>query len=154
MSAKSPSSKSPEAVQPVEEESSELVRFREEWFVELRRRRPASVASGANAAVGVPVSLNLSAEVGIVSTTNVETEFLPNVPGPSRPFPATHPALSRGEILPQFHASTTLENALVFYRQAVEHEQRSDLDQALLLYRQAFRLVCVSAYHKGLPISS
>jgi F-box protein 9 len=150
----SSSSKSPEAVQPVEEEPSELVRFREEWLAELRRLKPAPVVSGASgvAPVGIPVLLDLSTEVGNPPTSTVETGFIPNAPGPSRPLPPTHPALSRGEFLPQSHTSTNLENALVFYRQAVEHEQRSDLDQALLLYRQAFRLVCVSALHKGSPI--
>ncbi|PPQ67877.1 hypothetical protein CVT25_010316 [Psilocybe cyanescens] len=37
-------------------------------------------------------------------------------------------------------SSLTLERALKAYRQAVEHEQKSELDQALILYRQAFRL--------------
>lgn len=125
---------------PGEEEPSELVKFREEWLAELRRRKHSS-------------DTNVPASVGIPDIPSISTDFgTSKVPGPSHPLPATHPALSRGEILPQSHASTALENALSFYRQAVEHEQRSDLDQALQLYRQAFRLVCVLARYKGLPI--
>lgn len=133
---------------PGEEEPSELVKFREEWLAELRRRKDNPVGSDTNvpASVGILVSSDIPSDFG---TSNVPTS-----PGPSRTLSTTHPALSRGEILPQSHASTTLENALSFYRQAVEHEQRSNLDQALLLYRQAFRLVCVLARCKHLPISA
>jgi F-box protein 9 len=137
MSASSPSSKP-----PGEEEPSELVKFREEWLAELRRRKTSS-------------DTNVPASVDTPDIPSIPTDFgTSEVPGPSHPLPATHPALSGGEILPQSHASTTLENALSFYRQAVEHEQRSDLDQALQLYRQAFRLVCVLARRKGLSISA
>jgi F-box protein 9 len=137
MSATSPSSKP-----PGEEEPSELVKFREEWLAELRRRKDSS-DTNVPAFVGIP---DIPSDFG--------TSHVPNSPGPSHPLPATHPALSRGEILPQSNVSTTLENALSFYRQAVEHEQRSDLDQALQLYRQAFRLVCVLARRQGFPISA
>ena len=138
MSASSPSLTQP----PGEEEPSELVKFREEWLAELRRRKASS-------------DTNVPASVGTPDIPSIPTDSgTSKVPGPSHPLPATHPALSRGEILPQSHVSTTLENALIFYRQAVEHEQRSDLDQALQLYRQAFRLVCVLARRKGLPVSA
>jgi F-box protein 9 len=119
---------------PSEEGPSELVKFREEWLAELRKRKANPIGSDTNLPPDIP---------SIPTDSNVPTS-----PGPSR---ATHPALSRGEIIPQSHASTTLENALSFYRQAVEHEQRGALDQALQLYRQAFRLVCVLARPKGLP---
>jgi len=138
MSASSPSLTQP----PGEEEPSELVKFREEWLAELRRRK-ASPDTNVPASVGTPDIPSIPTDSGTSK-----------VPGPSHPLPATHPALSRGEILPQSHVSTTLENALSFYRQAVEHEQRSDLDQALQLYRQAFRLVRVLARRKGLPVSA
>ena len=139
MSATFPSSKP-----PGEEEPSELVKFREEWLAELRRRKANPLGSDTNVSASDIPSI----------PTDLGTSYVPTAPDPSRPLPATHPALSRGEILPQSHASTTLENALSFYRQAVEHEQRSDLDQALQLYRQAFRLVCVLAGRKSLSISA
>ncbi|PPQ96280.1 hypothetical protein CVT26_005667 [Gymnopilus dilepis] len=48
-------------------------------------------------------------------------------------------ALNDGKIVhPQ--ASTKLQKALNVYRRAVELEQQSELDEALLLYRQAFRM--------------
>ena len=123
---------------PPGEEPSELVKFREEWLAELRGRKDTPIVS-------VPASVDIP--IPDFGTSNLS-------PGPSHPLPTSHPALSQGEILPQPHASTTLENALSFYRQAVEHEQRSDLDQALQLYRQAFRLVCVLARQNGLVISA
>ena len=129
---------------PLGEEPSELLKFREEWLAELRGRKYNPIGS-------VPASV----DIPIPSDTDFGTSNLPPTsPGPSRPLPTTHPTLRRGEILPQSHASTTLENALSFYRQAVEHEQRSDLDQALQLYRQAFRLVCVWARQNGFVISA
>jgi len=39
------------------------------------------------------------------------------------------------------NVSTDPPTALTTYRQAVEHEQRGQLDDALVLYRQAFRMV-------------
>ena len=139
MSATSPSSKP-----PGEEEPSELVKFREEWLAELRRRKASS-------------DTNVPASVVIPDIPSIPTDFgtsnVPNSPGPSHPLPAAHPALGGGEILSQSNVSTNLETALSIYRQAVEHEQRSDLDRALQLYRQAFRLVCVLARRDGFPMS-
>ncbi|KAF9038454.1 hypothetical protein BJ165DRAFT_1324052, partial [Panaeolus papilionaceus] len=38
------------------------------------------------------------------------------------------------------NAGDSIQNALKIYREAVEHEQNGDLDEALLLYRRAFRI--------------
>ncbi|KAF8159469.1 hypothetical protein B0H34DRAFT_703607 [Crassisporium funariophilum] len=122
---------SPEAV-----ELPELSRFREEWLAELERRKVEAsgsppVSSGANA-----ISGSSQVTEGPLSPVRQNFARSPVVPAHSRTLPSSHPALNNHS----FASSTILENALKIYRQAVEHEQRSELDQALLLYRQAFRL--------------
>ncbi|KDR80711.1 hypothetical protein GALMADRAFT_91284 [Galerina marginata CBS 339.88] len=48
-------------------------------------------------------------------------------------------ASTSGNVVPSASPQTPV-SALNVYGRAIEHEQRSELDQALLLYRQAFRL--------------
>lgn len=129
-----------------EEENPELIKFREEWLAELGRRKGesnSSVSSSAATSAGSHLlnerSLNAARHIAgtgpsarVASTSNGAEHV------PAR---TSHPAVENGGITTQFHASKPLENALNIYCQAVEHEQRGDLDQALLLYRQAFRMV-------------
>ncbi|KAF8967612.1 hypothetical protein BDZ97DRAFT_2056725 [Flammula alnicola] len=152
MSTSTPASAPAKAKTPAAEENPELIRFREEWLTELRRRKAevnsaassggATVASGSDEQppVGTSQSPTGRAFIGTPVAPLASSGSAPKAPVPTRGLPTTHPAVNDGGITTRFHASKSLETALDIYRQAVEHEQRSDLDQALLLYRQAFRL--------------
>ncbi|TFK39816.1 hypothetical protein BDQ12DRAFT_512503 [Crucibulum laeve] len=143
-------------VPPPEEEPQELARFREEWKAELQRRRAATAATQASSSPPQPAS---SSESTLPASPPAKV-FVPvsvSQPraGPSKNvLPETHPALN-GTERPTY-VSPGLGNALSIYRQAVYAEQRSDLDEALLLYRQAFRLDphVDRAYHREEMLAS
>lgn len=136
------------------DDTAELVRFRQEWFAELHRRKAGSSAVTSTTAIS-PESTQQSqppvsgtkdpightfkeSESALEATSTSSGKALS-----SRRNLATHPAFNEdGRITSPFQISKALESALNIYRRAIEHEQRSELDQALLLYRQAFRLVC------------
>ena len=141
-----------------EYDTAELAIFRQEWLAELHRRRKADL-SGTVTSTGTGTTA-ISAEstqqsqpplsatkdqTGQIFRENeslLETTSFREVVR-SRRYLATHPALNEdGQMVPPFQTSKTLESALNIYRRAVAHEQRSELDQAILLYRQAFHLVC------------
>lgn len=134
----------------VAEENPDLIRFRQEWLAELRRQGKALNTTAA------------SKEGRVAETSNSQPLAKNDVAGSSAHQPAvatapssplakstqtvltSHPALENGGIVKQFAVSKSLETALGRYSQAVEHEQRGELDEALVLYRQAFRLVCLA----------
>jgi F-box protein 9 len=102
----------------------ELARFREQWKAEVQsRKRPPAAATAQQ--------------------------------GPSEPPRLHSPVLLATQKAPdserRLHVSTTvpsqnLVSALQFYRDAVQREQNGELDDALLLYRQAFRMVFLITY--------
>lgn len=130
---------------PPEEEPAELARFRAEWLAELKKRKAEDAAGSQTAPPNFEV--NLKAESSSSSGIHAPSVAVPqDTPGPSTqtisgtPAALTYvsPAAVRGgsAALPP-----VLGTALNIYRRAVEHEQQSELDNALLLYRQAFRMV-------------
>lgn len=132
---------------PPEEEPAELARFRAEWLAELQKRKAEDAAGSQTAPPNFEV--NLKAESSSSSGIHAPSVAAPqDTPGPSTqtisgtPAALTYvsPAAVRGgsAALP---LNPVLGTALNIYRRAVEHEQRSELDDALLLYRQAFRMV-------------
>jgi F-box protein 9 len=133
-----------------EPDTTELARFRQEWLAELHWRKAEGTVTGTGtAATSIsakstqrsqsPIS---GAKEPIGRTIKENESALSGQAGASRRNLATHPALDEdGRIASSFQISKALELALSLYRRAVAHEQRSELDQALLLYRQAFRLV-------------
>ena len=138
-----------------EDDTVELARFRQEWLAELHQRK--TELSGTVTSTGTTAISAQSTQQSQppLSGTKDPTEriFKENEPSleatssreviPSRRNLVTHPALNEdGRMAPSFQNSKTLESALNIYRRAVAHEQRGELDQAILLYRQAFHLVC------------
>ncbi|KAF8892250.1 hypothetical protein BD779DRAFT_1610373 [Infundibulicybe gibba] len=138
------------SIPPPEEEPEELARFRAEWKAELLRRK--DVPSGKNdtaAPAGSSTATNAlhAREVdpidGIKPSGSVP-ERRPQ-PGPSNQVIAGSPAAVTSNpatrtVYQSTTMSATLGSALNIYRRAVQHEQRGELDDALLLYRQAFRM--------------
>jgi F-box protein 9 len=157
MSTSTPAAAPAKAKIKVEEENPELARFREEWLAELRRQGKALVNTSAAAQPKSPLGAAGSGEPLLASNSQhpVTQALSAPSPGPlalsadapkqtipTRTLPASHPAVTNGGIATkQFHV---FERALEVYRQAIEHEQRGELDEALRLYRQAFRLVCLA----------
>jgi F-box protein 9 len=129
-----------------DEEPQELAHFRREWLAELLKKKTDTGTATATSIGGPPVTE--------ASAVKLSRDLWPsfaapqNYPGPSsqtiagRPSALSNVSISSSSIE---HSSTplprTISSAINIYRQAVEHEQRGDLDDALLLYRQAFRMV-------------
>lgn len=128
-----------------EQEPVELARFREQWKAEVRERQSAT--SGVQTQ---PVPGTSTAAERIIpaarSDASAKTATITNTlsASPSRG-PATHvvagaPAVTTHASHGHSHLSPSLAHAVEVYRKAVFHEQHSQLDEALRLYRQAFRL--------------
>ncbi|KXN87426.1 F-box only protein 9 [Leucoagaricus sp. SymC.cos] len=127
-----------------DEESSELARFRAEWRAELenRKRAPQAEAEIASQAANVGTSSSAPSTSPSPSVkpaaTNVFPTFRPSEPKAT--LGRLHPAVTQdGEVVEQ-KRSNKLNGALDAYKQAVAHEQAGNLDEALTLYRQAFRM--------------
>jgi hypothetical protein len=102
-------------------EPDELVRFREQWKAEVRQKQ----------AQGPPSSTRYT-DAPTASDTDIQPgPFSQTISG----VPVPHPAPS--------HANSSLGSAVELYRTAVRHEQRSELDDALRLYRQV-SLTCTT----------
>jgi len=106
---------------PLQEyESSELANFRAEWRAELESRKRARQASA--------------------STTDIVEHPTPRTRKPTL-VAQSHPVItSDGEIIGEKQGKA-LTSAVSVYKQAIQFEQAGDLDQALTLYKQAFRMV-------------
>ena len=123
------------------DDTLELAKFRQEWLAELQRRKAELSGTGTAQSTQRSQPPLSGIKESIVEAN--ENEFARNAAPsvPSRNL-ATHPALNKdGRMVPSSQFSKVLESALNIYRRAVAHEQRGEFDQALLLYRQAFRLV-------------
>ncbi|PFH51804.1 hypothetical protein AMATHDRAFT_141654 [Amanita thiersii Skay4041] len=109
-----------------EPDTSELAKFREEWRAEVQQRRTA--ANLATSHPQPPPSPTKPYELKQrTSTTIAAAPSAHETPVPKIYVNATAPS--------QTHVS-----ALEIYRQAIQHEQQGLLDNALALYRQAFRM--------------
>jgi F-box protein 9 len=127
----------PKKTSSEDDEPQELARFRREWLAELQKKKQTDPTG-----VTQPVAVKQRWKPWAASAAPQ------NYPGPSaqtltgRPSTLPNVSISSSSVergitpLPR-----TVSSALNVYRQAVEHEQRGELDDALLLYRQAFRTV-------------
>ena len=121
----------------VDEESPELARFRKEWKEEVRQRtaeptRGQPSSPPENETLTTPTALTDDAP-----STNRPTVQPPAVPsGSARDSTTTPGHIFQGET----QLGRSLARAVEIYRSAVRHEQDGLLDDALRLYRQAFRL--------------
>ncbi|KAF9466103.1 hypothetical protein BDZ94DRAFT_1158574 [Collybia nuda] len=135
---------------PPEEEPAELARFRAEWLAELRKRNSGdTIIPSLESEINLKVESSTIPEIPPISSSSPESEG----PGPSITLPYVSSAAVRGGSAP---LPPALGTALNIYRRAVNHEQRSELDDALLLYRQAFRMDphVDRAYHRGEMLAS
>ncbi|KAF7430901.1 hypothetical protein PC9H_006616 [Pleurotus ostreatus] len=125
-------------IPPPEEEPEELARFREQWKAEVRRniQKPKAETSATTAATAPqptsPLPIRVQPRVRPANHVVGSSQ-----PGPSSEtisgLPATRPALTA-------QASSALFSAVRVYRNAVQCESRGELDEAMVLYRQAFRM--------------
>jgi F-box protein 9 len=123
-----------------EDDTVELARFRQEWLAELQRKLSGTVtgtATSASTQLPTKESIRYTNESILEATYSQE-------PIPSHRNLVIRPASK--EDVRTVASSSLISKALKIYRQAVAHEQRNELDQALLLYRQAFRLVCFRVF--------
>ncbi|KAH9840249.1 uncharacterized protein C8Q71DRAFT_746458 [Rhodofomes roseus] len=127
--------------------AEDLARFREEWKEEVRRKKAAAHA-GPSKPEG-PSDTAPSQQNG--------PEALQKDKSPDVPQTAVHPAKAYHPVhVPRFTDTTSaplgpkLQRAVEVYRRAVLCEQQSNLDEALALYRTAFRMDSNvdRAYHK------
>lgn len=112
-------------------ESAELAEFREQWKAEVKIRTQAAASSSEASEKHADVVIPPNSHDGGL---------------PSRPSRHTHPP---SDLLPRTRAhhsefkpftSKALSSAVATYRLAIQSEQSGDLDEALRLYRSAFRL--------------
>ncbi|KAI0083944.1 hypothetical protein BDY19DRAFT_899405, partial [Irpex rosettiformis] len=127
-------------------EREELARFREEWKAEVRQRQTHTATTTSTftaSAPGQPQPDTIHAE----TTLRERPRFVPHIPPSSfaeAEMAGSSVAIAAAAVKSRDPASMPLppklNRALEVYEQAVSHEQRSELDEALRLYRQAFRL--------------
>ena len=119
-------------------DNEELSRFREQWKAEVKQRAQAQGAQSLS---------TKSPPIDSIAPPN----HVPVQPSTTS-LPVVTPAYTRAHYSgnTSTHVSKSLASALETYRSAVQAEQARDLDEALLLYRQAFRLDSNvdKAYHK------
>ncbi|KAJ6581588.1 hypothetical protein B0H19DRAFT_1115955 [Mycena capillaripes] len=116
---------------PVNAHLEELTRFREEWKREVERKRNPPPEPGPSK------SQPLSGDYDISEASSSGTA----TPGPSSETISGTPTAFTAS--GYFNASTVpsaVRHALALYTRAVQHEQSGQLDSALSLYRQAFRM--------------
>jgi F-box protein 9 len=159
----SPSPSTANTVEPSskeEDDTAELARFRQEWLTELNRHKPelsGTVTTGpgnGTTDISAESTSPLSSTKDLTGQIFKENESLEATSSreviPNRRNLTTHPALNEDDrIAPSFQISKALESALNIYRRAVAHEQQGEFDQAILLYRQAFHLVCGRVFENG-----
>lgn len=125
-------------------EREELAKFREEWKAEVRQRKSNAVSTASTSTFAAQAP----PEPEVQHSEHVRRElprFVPHVPPSSfadvEPASSSAPAVSAKSKDPaSMPLPPKLSRALEVYEQAVLHEQRSELDEALRLYRQAFRM--------------
>lgn len=126
------------AQKDVDEESLELARFREAWREEVRQRKSTRQPNG-------PPPQNETSTLPTASGSGSSNANQPAVWFPSHPIPSGL-ASACASTAPDYtfkgdtQLGHPLARAVEIYRSAARHEQEGLLDDALRLYRQAFRL--------------
>lgn len=114
-------------------DSAELANFREQWKAEVQQRtRPQTTRQPE-----VSQSLGTSSSYSPIARSEGSEQS-----DVSRAIPVVTPAYTREHYSgnTSSHTSRSLKSAIETYRLAVQLEQSGDLDEALRLYRHAFRL--------------
>lgn len=120
-------------------EREELARFREEWKAEVMRNRrgPATVTRRDQPKQPAPQAVP---EKDSESTSPPVHAHSPRLTVDPTTVAPSLSAASSSKDPASLPLPPKLRKAVEIYEQAVLHEQRSELDEALRLYRQAFRL--------------
>ncbi|KAH9940850.1 uncharacterized protein BXZ73DRAFT_98683 [Epithele typhae] len=127
------------------EESEELVRFRQQWLEEVRSKKhhpptheqsSSTETPGSSAPASADAGSSSSAQEPPASPT--APHHRPHVHRPPRQGADVVTRGPKGAVKAQF--SPSLKLAVDMYRHAVQQEQKGDLDDALRLYRNAFRM--------------
>lgn len=123
-------------VTDVVDDNNELARFREQWKAELNQRALASAANSASTTQDVVVRIPPAPAAATAPTSHVP------VLSSATSLPVVTPAYTRAHYSGHTskHTSKHLTSAIETYRSAVQSEQTGNMDEALRLYRQAFRL--------------
>ncbi|OSD04808.1 hypothetical protein PYCCODRAFT_1363596 [Trametes coccinea BRFM310] len=118
------------------DEPEELVRFRQQWLEEVRSKKkapqdPSSAPSAASSSTAI-----------LEASTQPRSPTAPHIAQrrPSHDATAPHPAVKKPPPVAPPAFGPSLQRAVEVYRKAVQHEQRGELDDALRLYRTAFRM--------------
>lgn len=121
-----------------ENESEELVAFRKQWLAELRQRRAGSIDISSTAD---PSQLTSSS---VVPPNEAPTESNYEI-NAKQQFPHTEIAHPKTDVLTRHAANSAytsqgLKKALEVYKLAITSESTGNYEEALSLYRRAFRL--------------
>lgn len=139
------------AIPSPEEEPSELAKFRAEWRAELESRKRVRQAHLQATSVEAAPSASTGSSAKLTEKPYVFPVLRSKEPTTSSSFNGLHPAITpEGKVLEQ-KRTKALTSALDAYQQAVQHEQAGNLDEALYLYRQAFRMVCTPHHYLSVP---
>ena len=115
----------------MEPDSVELAQFREQWKAEVQNKRKAATDAAAQPGPSEPSRIHAAATQKHPDPERISAQGAPAVYGVTV-------------------SSQKLLSALQIYRDAIHHEQNGDLDNALVLYRKAFRLVFSITYNRFL----
>ncbi|KAG7093675.1 hypothetical protein E1B28_007334 [Marasmius oreades] len=120
------------------EETEELKQFREAWKAEVWRKKQVGTSAGHGASLKVSEG---AAPAHMPTTNHGIQDPIPRVSSVTITSPSEEVVVSptRRFTAVAFASSGSSSPAVGIYRRAVLHEQKGELDEALVLYRQAFR---------------
>ncbi|KAI0654057.1 hypothetical protein C8Q70DRAFT_1030767 [Cubamyces menziesii] len=124
----------------VADEPEELVRFRQQWLEEVRSKKKAPPSQAQDASPAPAASSSAESPEGPAHARAPPAHHSTQ----RRPSHGAHTATLATKRPPATVAPApfgpALQRAVEVYRKAVQHEQRGELDDALRLYRTAFRM--------------
>ncbi|KAL0576269.1 hypothetical protein V5O48_005713 [Marasmius crinis-equi] len=130
----------PSAPKATPEETEDLRKFREAWRAEVRKKKGGA---GAGTSLDQEKATTKPPEDAGLGRAPINPRPNPELlPGPSNETiagPSEEQSRPTSHLAAAIAYNTTASPAVAIYRQAVLQEQKGDLDEALSLYRQAFR---------------
>ncbi|KAG6919524.1 hypothetical protein DXG01_005114 [Tephrocybe rancida] len=128
-----------------EEEPNELARFRQEWLAELRRRKAATGVPGTATILNDAGEIDAQHESSSKAASNASAISAALLQATAIGTSSQTVAGGSTAFTASAHLAATslpgaLGVALNIYRKAVQSEQSGETENALLLYRQAFRM--------------
>ncbi|CDO69621.1 hypothetical protein BN946_scf184851.g9 [Trametes cinnabarina] len=126
----------PDPSQIQSDEPEELVRFRQQWLEEVRSKKKAPSIQDP----GPAPAASSSADAESSAHAHSPSVHHPTQRGISHDDTAPHPVVKKPPPAAPPAFGPSLQRAVEVYRKAVQHEQQGELDDALRLYRTAFRM--------------